>query len=129
MTTWQEYTDFVQACTSSESEFLDDLVMVLSDLEEVTNPALLLTGAMGLSSESGEFTEIVKKMLFQGKDIDRRHLIRELGDILWYWTNACRALSVTPEEVMKENIDKLIARYPSGEFDSFFSENRSDTDL
>jgi NTP pyrophosphatase (non-canonical NTP hydrolase) len=93
---------------------------------------LLLTAAIGLSSEGGEFSEIVKKMAFQGKPYNedtRFHMKRELGDIIWYWINACRALGYDPNEVIAENVTKLEARYPGGTFDPFYSENRKEGDL
>jgi NTP pyrophosphatase (non-canonical NTP hydrolase) len=91
-----------------------------------------MTSAIGLSSETGEFNEIVKKIIFQGKpltDDNIFHMKRELGDILWYWVNACRALGLDPQDVMNENIKKLSDRYPDGHFDKFFSENRKKGDL
>ena len=108
-----KYSKFVQEGTSAESEFTGSMIDRLLELEDRgINSALLLTGALGLSAEAGEFTEIVKKVVFQGKDIDRQHLKRELGDIIWYWVNACRALSLDPDDVIEENISKLKARYP-----------------
>ena len=86
-----------------------------------------LTAALGLSAESGEFTEIVKKILFQGKPVSQEnlfHMKRELGDIMWYFIQACIALDTTPEEVIEMNVDKLKKRYPGGEFDVHYSENR-----
>ena len=96
------------------------------------NPTLLITAGIGLSSETGEFNEIIKKMLFQGKPLNeenRFHMMRELGDIMWYWTNACRALGYDPNEVIAENVRKLEARYPGGAFDAYYSENRKEGDL
>jgi NTP pyrophosphatase (non-canonical NTP hydrolase) len=92
----------------------------------------MLTGAMGLCSESGELMEIVKKMVFQGKPLTEEshfHMKRELGDIVWYWTNMCRALNLDPNEVIAENVNKLKSRYPGGEFDVYHSENRQLGDL
>jgi len=92
----------------------------------------MITAAKGLSAESGEYSEIVKKMIFQGKPLTADnifHMKRELGDIIWYWVNACRALKLDPEDVILENMEKLRERYPGGEFDTFFSENRKDNDL
>lgn len=93
---------------------------------------MLVTGAIGLGSETGEFQEIVKKILFQGKPLNEDnifHMKRELGDIGWYWINACRALELDPNDVLGENVDKLKSRYPGGEFDPFYSENRKSNDL
>jgi NTP pyrophosphatase (non-canonical NTP hydrolase) len=94
--------------------------------------ALLMTGAIGISAEGGEFAEIVKKVVFQGKPMNDEtvfHCKRELGDIMWYWINACRALGLDPNDVIAENVKKLEARYPGGSFDAFYSENRKDGDL
>ena len=96
------------------------------------NMALLMTAAIGMAAEGGEFAEIPKKVAFQGKPMDEDtifHMKRELGDIMWYWVNACRALNLDPNEVVAENVRKLEQRYPGGEFDSWFSENRKDGDL
>ena len=92
----------------------------------------LLTAALGLGAESGEFTEIVKKIILQGKPLDKDniyHMQRELGDVLWYWMQGCMALNIDPNEVIQMNIDKLKARYPGGDFDAHYSENRKDGDL
>ena len=128
-----KYKDFVQEVTSAESNAfgaMNKRMEVLSD--GGINPALLLTGAIGMASEGGEFSEIVKKCIFQGKPMDDEtvfHCKRELGDIMWYWINSCRALGLDPNEVVAENVNKLKARYPGGEFDVHYSENRKEGDL
>tara|TARA_B100001250_G_C19680006_1_gene735407 strand:- start:11 stop:403 length:393 start_codon:yes stop_codon:yes gene_type:complete len=125
------YKDFVKEVTSDESNNKDALMKRMNELDNV-NISLLLTGGIGLSSEGGEFNEIVKKVLFQGKpwnDEVKFHLKRELGDIMWYWISACRALNLDPNEVINENVRKLKSRYPDGQFDLFFSENRKEGDL
>ncbi len=129
-----KYKDFVQAVTSKESNSTMVLNNKLIDLERESNVnlALLMTGAIGLSSEGGEFAEIVKKCIFQGKPLDddtKFHIKRELGDIMWYWISSCRALGLDPNEVIEENVNKLKARYPGGEFDVHYSENRKEGDL
>ena len=127
------YKDFVQEVTSAESNAfgaMNKRMEVLSDAG--INPALLMTGAIGIASEGGEFAEIVKKCIFQGKPMDDEtvfHCKRELGDIMWYWINSCRALGLDPNEVVAENVNKLKARYPGGEFDVYYSENRKEGDL
>ncbi len=142
-----KYMEFVEAVTSKES---NDLTAFMNRLDRLDgnyeaygpdgeymhgpsiNVPLLLTAAIGLGSETGEFQEIIKKMMFQGKPLNeenRFHMKRELGDILWYWINACRALELDPNEVVAENVKKLQARYPGGKFDAFYSENRKDNDL
>ena len=129
-----KYKDFVQAVTSKESNSTMVLNNKLIDLERESNVnlALLMTGAIGLSSEGGEFAEIVKKCIFQGKPLDddtKFHIKRELGDIMGYWISACRAMDLDPNDVVAENVNKLKARYPGGEFDVFYSENRKEGDL
>lgn len=127
------YMQFVQAVTSKESDNFDHLQQRVHSLRsENFNPALLLTAAIGLGSEGGEFQEIVKKIFFQGKPVDDEtvfHMKRELGDIMWYWINACRALGLEPNDVIAENVRKLEARYPGGAFDVWHSENRKAGDL
>lgn len=129
-----KYKDFVEAVTSKESNSTMVLNNKLIDLERESNVnlALLMTGAIGLSSEGGEFAEIVKKCIFQGKPLDddtKFHIKRELGDIMWYWISSCRAMGLDPNDVVAENVNKLKARYPGGEFDVFYSENRKEGDL
>ena len=129
-----KYQDFVREVTSAESNHPDKLVERLDDINTNTtiNPSLLLTAAMGLAAECGEFTEIPKKIVFQGKPVNEEnifHMKRELGDIMWYWINACRALNLDPNDVIAENVNKLKKRYPGGEFDPYYSENRQEGDL
>ena len=128
-----EYSGFVKAVTSEESSDLTTFVDRLGQLDEMDlNVPLLLTAAFGLSSETGEFNEIVKKCVFQGKKMDADtvfHLKRELGDLVFYWITGCRALNLDPNEVIAENIRKLEARYPDGKFDVYYSENRKENDL
>lgn len=130
------YTKFVDAVTSKESNNYDYLHRRIEDLRHQTdstlNPSLLLTAAIGLAAEGGEFAEIPKKIFFQGKPFNedaRFHMKRELGDIMWYWINACRALNLDPNDVIAENVNKLESRYPGGKFDAYYSENRKDNDL
>lgn len=128
-----EYREFVSSVTSQESKNLRKLTARLGELDsDDVNIATLLTASIGLSSEGGEFSEIVKKCVFQGKPMDPDtvfHLKRELGDILWYWVNACSALGLDPQGVLEENVHKLESRYPGGKFDAWFSENRKQGDL
>jgi NTP pyrophosphatase (non-canonical NTP hydrolase) len=130
------YSKFVAGVTSKESmnyDFLHKRIEQLRNQESpVFNPALLLTASTGLGSESGEFQEIVKKVFFQGKPMNDEtlfHAKRELGDIIWYWTNACTALGLDPNEVIEENVNKLQSRYPGGQFDVHHSEHRQPGDL
>ena len=127
-----KYKEFVCAVTSQESNNVRKLTDKLHELDRTINVALLMTGEIGLASEGGEFNEIVKKCVFQGKPLNDEtifHMKRELGDIMWYWINACRALDLDPNDVVEENVNKLKARYPGGEFDVHYSENRKVGDL
>jgi NTP pyrophosphatase (non-canonical NTP hydrolase) len=132
-----KYNDFVKKVTSGESLSSMQMYNRMIDIETVesktkVNAASLMTGAIGLSSEGGEFAEIVKKCIFQGKPMDDEtifHCKRELGDIMWYWITSCRALGLDPNEVIEENVNKLKSRYPDGEFDVHYSENRKEGDL
>jgi len=129
-----KYKEFVQEVTSNESNSTTHLVRKLEELDNSTdvNLALLLTGSIGIASEGGEFAEIVKKCVFQGKPLDEDtifHAKRELGDIMWYWINSCRALGLDPDSVVEENVRKLESRYPGGSFDVNYSENRQEGDL
>mgnify|MGYP001238110329 CR=1 FL=1 len=129
----QKYTEFVNAVTSIESKDSDAFTIRLRELYEEGLPVeRLLTAAVGMSAESGEFTEIVKKMIFQGKPVNEDnlfHLKRELGDIMWYVAQACMALDTDFNEIIEMNVDKLKSRYPGGEFDVHFSENRKEGDV
>ena len=129
-----KYQDFVEAVTSEQSNNAQVMADAIRNLEVMSgvNVSLLLTGAVGMSAEGGEFMEIVKKCIFQGKPLNEEtqfHAKRELGDIMWYWINSCRALNLDPNEVIAENVRKLEARYPGGSFDAYYSENRQDGDL
>ncbi len=128
------YQNFVKEVTSEQSNFTSFMHEHVNKLETESGVkmSLLMTGAIGLSSEGGEFAEIVKKCIFQGKPLNDEtifHAKRELGDIMWYWINSCRALGLDPNDVIEENVNKLKSRYPGGEFDVFYSENRKEGDL
>lgn len=127
-----DYTRFVDEVTSEESKDPDAFGDALDIIDEAgVPPERLLTAALGICAEGGEFTEVVKKCVFQGKPMDdhtKYHLKRELGDIMWYISQACIALETDIEDVIYMNIEKLESRYPDG-FDSFRSENRSVDDI
>ena len=129
----KKYLEFVDAVTSNESKDFSEFADRLNDLKIQGFPTeRLLTAAVGMSAEAGEFTEIVKKIIFQGKPVNEEnlfHLKRELGDIMWYVAQACMGLDTTLDEIMEMNVDKLKARYPGGEFDVHYSENRKEGDL
>ena len=129
-----KYLDFVKGVTSEPSLDWPVLASRLSELEVTAdcNVSQLMTAALGLSAEAGEFTEVVKKIFLQGKPYNEDnvfHMKRELGDICWYLAQACMALDTTFDEVIEMNVEKLKARYPGGEFDVHKSENRKEGDL
>ena len=130
---FEEYSKFVDAVTSDQSrDFIafSDRIVALD--EKGANIERLLTGAVGINSEGGEIMEIVKKLVFQGKpwsDETKYHLKRELGDVMWYVMQCLLALDTSMDEIVGMNVDKLKARYPGGEFESWYSENRQEGDL
>jgi len=127
-----KYKEFVDAVTSEQSKSNDAFVANWHELNKEVDMPRLLTASCGLGAEAGEFTEIVKKCIFQGKPMTEEniyHMKRELGDVMWYWMQGCMALDVDPNIVIQMNIDKLKARYPGGDFDAHYSENRKDGDI
>ena len=129
---YEKYTQFVNAVTSKESKDSAAFDGRVFDLTKEIPVERLLTAALGICAEGGEFTEVVKKIVFQGKPVNKEnifHMKRELGDICWYLAQACMALDTTFDEVIEMNVEKLKARYPGGEFDVHFSENRKEGDL
>ena len=129
-----KYLDFVTEVTSLPSTDLAALLSRITelDIENDADVPRLLTAALGLTAESGEFTEVVKKIILQGKPYNEDnvfHMKRELGDICWYIAQACMALDTTFDEIIEMNVEKLKARYPGGEFDVHKSENRKVGDL
>ena len=126
---FERYTEFVDAVTSDASKDFVSLADRMVELDEKgANIERLLTAAVGINAEGGEFMEIVKKMIFQGKpwsEDNREHLIIELGDVMWYVAQACMALDVSFDDVIAGNVKKLGKRYPEGTFDAYFSENRA----
>ena len=130
---YNKYLEFVDGTTSYPSKSTDEFINRIKDLESkgVDIPRLL-TAAVGISAEGGEFTEIVKKIAFQGKELTedtKVHLLKELGDVFWYIAQACNALDLDFQTIVFTNMMKLAARYPDGEFDIFKSENRKEGDI
>ena len=127
------YLEFVDAVTSEESKDYEAFVYRIQELEGQEFPTeRLLTAAVGMSAEAGEFTEIVKKIVFQGKPVNEEnlfHMKRELGDIMWYVAQACMGLNTSIDEIIEMNVEKLEKRYPGGSFDVHYSENRKQGDL
>ena len=130
----EKYLDFVAGVTSPASTDLTALLSRITQLDctDSADVARLLTAALGICAEGGEFTEVVKKIVFQGKPVNEEnifHMKRELGDIMWYVAQACMALDTDFDEIIEMNVDKLKKRYPGGEFDVHHSENRAEGDL
>ena len=128
----EQYVRFVDTVSSDPTKDTDNMVECIGIMEEQgVNVSRLLTASIGLSGEVGEFNDIVKKVLFQGKEVDEdtiRHLRSELGDICWYMAQACMALNTSFEEVIDMNIAKLSDRYPGG-FDALRSASRKEGDI
>ena len=130
----EKYVDFVREVTSNESVHYAALLTRMNnlELEDDCNIPPLITAAFGLTAEAGEFTEVVKKIILQGKPYNEEnifHMKRELGDICWYLAQACMTLDTSFDEIIEMNVDKLKARYPGGEFNVNQSENRVEGDL
>lgn len=130
---FEKYFEFVDYVTSTPTKFTENFVERVQELHDQYPPlSRLLTSAIGMSAEAGEFSEIVKKVLFQGKPLSEEnlnHLRVELGDILWYMVQACLALGVTLDDIAIQNTMKLAARYPEGAFTVMRSENRREGDI
>jgi NTP pyrophosphatase (non-canonical NTP hydrolase) len=130
---FERYEKFVDAVTSEASTDFLALSERLVELDEKgANIERLLTAGVGINAEGGEFLEIIKKMIFQGKPFNKEnkeHMIIELGDLMWYVAQACMALEVSFDDVIARNVKKLEARYPGGAFDVYYSENRVEGDL
>jgi|TARA_B100000035_G_scaffold301901_1_gene298939 NTP pyrophosphatase (non-canonical NTP hydrolase) len=128
-----KYAEFVNAVTSQQSKDHEAFVYRIQELEGQGFPSeRLLTASVGMCAEAGEFTEVVKKIVFQGKPVNEDnlfHLKRELGDIMWYVMQACMGLGTDLNEIIEMNVEKLASRYPDGAFDVHFSENRKEGDV
>jgi NTP pyrophosphatase (non-canonical NTP hydrolase) len=132
---FNKYTEFVKAVSSEPTNNVDAMINRITELANNypnLNISLMMNSAIGLGSEGGEVEEVIKKVIWQGKELNEEtvfHLKRELGDVIWYWTNMCRALGFKPEDIIAENVNKLESRYPGGKFDVHCSENRKEGDL
>ena len=126
---FNRYEEFVSAVTSDASTNFVDFADRIGDLDrQGANIERLLTAGVGINAEGGEFLEIIKKMVFQGKpwnEDNREHLIIELGDVMWYVAQATMALDISFDEVIETNVNKLKKRYPGGEFNVRNSEVRA----
>ena len=129
---FNRYEEFVAAVTSECSTNFVDFADRIGDLDrQGANIERLLTAGVGINAEGGEFLEIIKKMVFQGKpwnEDNREHLIIELGDVMWYVAQATMALDISFDELIQRNVKKLEKRYPGGSFEINRSEVRSAND-
>ena len=127
------YLEFVNVVTSQPSKDADAFEHRIQELRgQGFETHRLLTASVGMCAEAGEFTEVVKKIIFQGKPVNEEnlfHLKRELGDIMWYVAQACMGLNISLDDIIEMNVDKLQSRYPGGEFSVKNSEVRKDGDL
>lgn len=131
MANFKEYGDFVEKVTSEPSSDFDALIARLYELQKQVDVPPLLTAGIGLAGEGGEFNEIIKKVVFHGKPLSEEvqlHMAKELGDIIWYWTTACRALGIDPDDVIAKNQAKLELRYGE-QFSEAKAENRASGDV
>ena len=130
---YDKYLAFVDSTTSFPSKDTDEFIARVQDLQSKgVNIERLLTAAVGITAEGGEFTEIVKKIAFQGKELtdeSKTHMVKEMGDVFWYLAQACLALGVDFQTVVVTNMIKLAARYTEGTFDIYYSENRKEGDI
>ena len=128
-----KYLEFVDGVTSQPSKSYPNFTARIYELNELGFPTeRLLTASVGMCAEAGEFTEIVKKIIFQGKPVNEEnlfHMKRELGDIMWYVAQACMGLNISLDDIIEMDVDKLKSRYPGGEFDVHHSENRVEGDV
>ena len=128
----QDYLDFVNSVTSDASKNQIDFVDALMIMEEQgAEPSRLMTAALGLNGEAAEFSEIIKKCIFQGKEFDddtHKRLKSELSDVMWYVAQGCIALNTSIDELCEINTNKLKERYPEG-FSKDKSENRKEGDI
>lgn len=129
----EKYNEFVDGVTSAPSKDFDAFIGRLTELhEQGAEIQRLMTASAGLSAEAGEFTEIVKKIVFQGKPYNEDnifHMKRELGDVCWYLAQAIISLGLNPYEIYEENVRKLESRFPGGKFEISRSENRKEGDI
>ena len=129
----EEYTDFVDQVTSEASKSSDKMRERINYLNSKDiEMSRLLTAGIGLSGEVGEFNEIIKKIMFQGKTFDvvaHEHMRRELGDIMWYVVQACLALKVDLVDIINGNKEKLSNRFPQNQFNEKFDANRNEGDI
>ena len=127
-----DHRDFVNSVTSAATVDSDTFIDRLAEFQDGdmiwSQPQRLLTGGIGICSEGGELLDLVKKLLFQGKEPTpelREKIKLELGDVMWYVQQVLIWSGWSLEEVLAENTKKLSGRYPEG-FSVDKSENREE---
>lgn len=126
------YQQFVDGVTSSDSKNFESFIARLNELNTQLDVPRFITSGIGLASESGEIAEIVKKVIFHGKEYNedvKIHLKKELGDVFWYFTQMCIVLNISLDDIMSTNVKKLESRYPGGVFSAWHSDNRKVGDI
>ena len=110
------------------NEYQREAMRTASGMCAKCNDNLLLNGAMGLNGEAGEVIDLLKKYIFQGHDLDKEHIAKELGDCLWYIAIAAKGAGYTLDEIAEMNKAKLRSRYPDG-FETEKSLHRQSKDI
>lgn len=110
------------------NEYQKEAMRTASGVSTANDENLILNGAMGLNGEAGEVIDILKKYMFQGHELDKKHLALELSDCLWYLAVSAKGVGYTLDEIAQMNVDKLRKRYPEG-FSVEKSINRKEGDV
>lgn len=110
------------------NEYQCEAMRTASGMSCASPDNLLLNGVMGLNGEAGEAIDIVKKHMFQGHELNREHIAKELSDCMWYIAVAAEGCGFTLEEIVEMNVKKLRARYPNG-FEAERSLHRAEGDI
>lgn len=110
------------------NEYQKEAMRTASGVTSASDDNFLLNGAMGLNGEAGEVIDILKKHIFQGHDLNKGHIAKELGDCLWYIAIAAKGSGYTLDEIAEMNKSKLRSRYPDG-FETEKSLHRQSKDI
>lgn len=110
------------------NEYQTEALRTAAGMNHPNNDEILLNGVMGLAGESGECVDMMKKHLFQGHELDKEHMVKELGDVAWYIALSAYAMGYDLETILQMNVDKLRKRYPNG-FEAERSLHRQEGDV
>lgn len=110
------------------NEYQTEALRTAAGMNHPNNDVILLNGVMGLAGESGECVDMMKKHLFQGHELDKEHMVKELGDVAWYIALSAYAMGYDLETILQMNVDKLRKRYPNG-FEAERSLHRQEGDV